>query len=154
MLTRRPATVEDTEFLWRVQWEALGSYVSQQFGTVETAQREHFDQHFQVTEHDIVEHQGNDVGYLSYWRRDDYLYLANIALLPAYQSRGIGTRLIEEVVDLASSAGLPVRLQVLKSNPRARALYERLGFTVIGENESHVLMGNALSRTSSAHPHR
>ncbi len=34
---------------------------------------------------------------------------------------------------------LPVRLQVIKGNP-ARNLYERLGFTVTGETDTHLLM--------------
>ena len=34
----------------------------------------------------------------------------------------------------------PVTLQVLRANPRARALYERLGFVATGETAEHVLL--------------
>jgi len=40
----------------------------------------------------------------------------------------------------AKALGKPLRLQVLRANDRARALYERLGFRLIGETENHLLM--------------
>jgi RimJ/RimL family protein N-acetyltransferase len=36
--------------------------------------------------------------------------------------------------------GVPVRLRVLKVNPRALAFFERLGFARAGETETHVLL--------------
>jgi hypothetical protein len=36
--------------------------------------------------------------------------------------------------------GLPVRLRVMKVNPRALAFYERLGFMRTGETDTHDLM--------------
>jgi ribosomal protein S18 acetylase RimI-like enzyme len=58
---------------------------------------------------------------------------------PEHQGKGIGTRLISEVLQDAHSRGLAVRLRVLKVNP-AQRLYERLGFAVVGETETHHLM--------------
>jgi ribosomal protein S18 acetylase RimI-like enzyme len=43
------------------------------------------------------------------------------------------------VLDEARRSGKPVALQVLKVNP-ARRLYERLGFSVTGENETLYFM--------------
>ncbi len=40
----------------------------------------------------------------------------------------------------ARGLGRPVRLRVLKVNPRARAFYERLGFRRTGETDTHDLM--------------
>ena len=44
------------------------------------------------------------------------------------------------VLDAASKLGLPVRLRVLKVNLRATAFYERLGFSITGETDTHFLM--------------
>jgi ribosomal protein S18 acetylase RimI-like enzyme len=59
--------------------------------------------------------------------------------LPAYQGRGIGTTLIRRLQQRARKEGVPVTLQVFKVNP-ARALYERLGFKVTGETDTHCRM--------------
>jgi ribosomal protein S18 acetylase RimI-like enzyme len=40
----------------------------------------------------------------------------------------------------AFDRGIPIALQVLRSNHPAKRLYERLGFEVTGETETHYLM--------------
>lgn len=42
-------------------------------------------------------------------------------------------------MNAASARGLPTRLQVLKVNP-ARSLYERLGFELVEETQTHYVM--------------
>ncbi len=45
------------------------------------------------------------------------------------QGKGVGTLLLNAVFDAAKARGLAkVTLDVIDSNPRARALYERVGF--------------------------
>ena len=49
------------------------------------------------------------------------------------RGQGVGSRLIEAICDEARSRGYAeVRLDVIDTNWRARALYERLGFSVAG----------------------
>ncbi len=60
--------------------------------------------------------------------------------LPEYQRRGVGSAVIKDVNREATEQELPVTLGVLKVNPRAQALYEKLGFVVNGETETHILM--------------
>ena len=55
-----------------------------------------------------------------------------IALMPAHQRHGIRSSLLRQIQVAAATRGVPVRLNVLKVNP-ACALYERLGFAVVGE---------------------
>ena len=53
--------------------------------------------------------------------------LVDIALLPQFRSRGIGTRCLQNLLAEATAAGQPVCLQVFQGSP-ARRLYERMGF--------------------------
>ncbi len=58
------------------------------------------------------------------------LVMDGIAVDPAFRGLGIGGLLLEEVTAVAATLGcLRVRLDVVDTNPRARALYERRGFT-------------------------
>ncbi len=58
------------------------------------------------------------------------LVMDGIAVDAAYRGRGIGGLLLAETAALAADHGCRrVRLDVIDTNPRARALYERHGFT-------------------------
>ncbi len=62
------------------------------------------------------------------------LVMDGIAVLPEYRGHGIGTKLLTGIVSHASDHGYKTtRLDVIDSNPKARALYERFGFKVIRE---------------------
>jgi ribosomal protein S18 acetylase RimI-like enzyme len=61
----------------------------------------------------------------------DELYIDGLAVAPATRGQGIGSRLLAEIAATARHGGLRfVRLEVVDTNPRAQALYERLGYTV------------------------
>ena len=68
------------------------------------------------------------------------MFVNQVYVLPEHQGRGIGRVCMLAVMERAKGLGLPVRLQVMKVNPRAVAFYRRLGFTVTGETETHVRM--------------
>lgn len=60
-------------------------------------------------------------------RNEPAILLRDIALLPEYRNAGIGSRLIQELMQEATAAGKPIQLHVVISSPAVR-LYERLGF--------------------------
>lgn len=135
----RPAREEDYELMWRIQRRSLGPYVTATWGWDEAVQRDFYDRNFDHRTHHIVRVAGSDAGFLSFQLRADHLYLADLALLPEYQRQGVGTEVLHHVIARAGARGVPVRLQVLESNP-ARAFYERHGFVQRGETETHVRM--------------
>jgi [ribosomal protein S18]-alanine N-acetyltransferase len=71
------------------------------------------------------------VGYLVCSRYADVWHLMNIAVDPAAQRRGIGTALIEEMLQRAGPEQ-PYTLEVRPSNAPAIALYEQFGFRAAG----------------------
>lgn len=80
------------------------------------------------------------VGRLRVVRSDGAIELAGIQLLPGFKNRGIGTAVINRLQEEAAGRGCPLDLDVEKDNPRARALYHRLGFAVTGETEREFRM--------------
>jgi GNAT superfamily N-acetyltransferase len=135
----RPATDRDYELIWRIQRTAIGPYVDLTFGAPEEEQRAFFDEYFDHRDFEIVQVGGRDAGFLSFEEREAHVYLAHVALLAEFQNRGIGSEIVQHVIDEAEEAGLPVRLRVIRSNP-ARRFYERLGFSCYETTETHFLM--------------
>jgi ribosomal-protein-alanine N-acetyltransferase len=72
------------------------------------------------------------VGYLL-WLPGDPVYAAELVVAPAYRRQGRGRALFTTMLGLQPS-GTRVRLQVAESNHGAQALYESLGFSVIGRD--------------------
>ncbi len=58
----------------------------------------------------------------------------SMAMLPGHRGQGIGTKLLQRVLEAASQRFPAVSLSVTTSNP-ARRLYGRFGFADVGEPE-------------------
>lgn len=72
--------------------------------------------------------------------RDGELLLDGIFVAPEARGRGVGAALIEAIVAEARHRGMvEVRLDVIDTNPRARSLYERLGFEACGKERLGLL---------------
>lgn len=139
----RPATRGDYDFLWWLHCATMKPYVEKTWGWDEQWQAQYFRDRFDPAAREIVEDDGVPIGCISVERREGSIFLAVIKIAPDHQNRGIGTELIRDLLNEADGRGVPVELQVLKVNP-ARRLYERLGFAVIGETETHYLMRRRL----------
>ncbi|MFE1200853.1 GNAT family N-acetyltransferase [Streptomyces sp. NPDC058762] len=70
------------------------------------------------------------------------LVMDGIAVDPDMRGRGVGSLLIEEVAAVAAERGCrEIRLDVIDTNPRARSLYERRGFTAVRTEHTPYLRG-------------
>ncbi|MER6612144.1 GNAT family N-acetyltransferase [Streptomyces xantholiticus] len=82
------------------------------------------------------------------------LVMDGIAVDPDIRGRGVGSLLIEEVAAVAAEqACREIRLDVIDTNPRARALYERRGFTAV-RTEHTPYLGRLLGFSAVTTMHR
>jgi ribosomal protein S18 acetylase RimI-like enzyme len=102
--------------------------VTTSWGWDETEQRAYHDRAFDPAHTKIITVDGADAGVLIVDRRPGEMYLGRIELHPDYQGRGIGSTLIRQLRTEAAARRQPLILDVLTVNPRARDLYQRLGF--------------------------
>jgi ribosomal protein S18 acetylase RimI-like enzyme len=138
-LKLRPARPEDAEFVFQTLKATMREYVDQTWGWDEEWQRAYFEMRFDPAENQIVVLDDQGIGVIGVEKREDEVVLSSLYILPEYQGRGIGTRLIKDVLAQAFRDGLPVGLRVLRVNP-ARRLYERLGFVVVEETDTNYNM--------------
>lgn len=140
-ITYRPATPADFEFLYALHREAMRAAVEETLGAWDEAwQRDDFHRRFDPQSSQVIQFAGQDVGVMWVQPRAEELFLVALEILPAYQGQGIGSQALRGLLDDARRQGKPVALQVLKGNRRARDLYQRLGFGVTGENDTHYIM--------------
>ena len=70
-------------------------------------------------------------------------YIQTICVVEHERSRGIGTRLVDFSEKRIFRDSPNVFLCVSSFNPRARALYERLGYQLIGELKDYIVAGHS-----------
>ena len=148
-VTLRPAQPEDQDFLLElyagsrldelkmVEWDEnqKHAFILMQFN----AQRGQYAARYPCADSDIVLRNARPVGRMLVDRSEHEITLVDVSLLPEHRNAGIGTRLIQSLLDEAGRAGKQVRLQVVKTNPALR-LYERLGFYRTAEDGSRLEM--------------
>jgi ribosomal protein S18 acetylase RimI-like enzyme len=154
----RPATEADRQFLLelyastreeelaQVHWEegAREAFLEHQF----SAQDMHYRSNYPGATLDVIEVDGARAGRLYVHRGEDDIRIMDIAVAPDFRGRGIGTGLLEELIEEARRSGRTVSIHVEMQNP-ARSLYERLGFVPAGEHGVYVLMKWTQPKTAS-----
>lgn len=123
--------------LTQVPWsdEQKRAFCDMQF----TAQAAHYREHYPTAVYSVIETDGVPVGrlYVDRWTRE--IRIMDIALLPEFRGRGVGTRLLRELQEEARTAGKALSIHVEKFNP-ALKLYERLGFEPKEDKGVYLLM--------------
>jgi ribosomal-protein-alanine N-acetyltransferase len=78
------------------------------------------------------------IGYAAFWCVVDQGELGNVAVSTRWRGRGLGGRLLDEVIRRAARRGIvEVFLEVRPTNTVARRLYERFGFTTVGRRRNY-----------------
>lgn len=70
-------------------------------------------------------------------------YLRVLAVREDMRGKGLGTRMIRHAESLVFPCTLNMFIMVASFNPGARALYERLGYKVVGTFEDYAITGQS-----------
>jgi GNAT superfamily N-acetyltransferase len=98
-----------------------------------------FERSFNPAQAQVVCLGAEEIGWMQVSESAERFHIHQIHLLAPFRGRGIGARLIRELLERAVGLGKPVALNVIIGNP-ARWLYERLGFRVTGGDQEIVHM--------------
>jgi ribosomal protein S18 acetylase RimI-like enzyme len=125
------------EELAQTDWSAeqKAAFCRQQF----LAQDAHYRQHYPTAEFSVIEVGGERVGRLYVARWEKEIRIMDIAVLPEFRRKGMGTKFLRELQEEAKAAGKALSIHVEKFN-RALGLYERLGFTRKEDREVYWLL--------------
>lgn len=120
-----------------VPWseEELDAFIAMQFDI----QDRNYRNQFAGARFSVILCGQRPVGRVSVHRDRETMTLIDIAILPEFRGRGIGSRVLASVIEEAEEHGLPVRCHVDPQNA-AQHLYQRLGFVAVGMDGHLVAM--------------
>ncbi len=141
-LVLAPAAPEHFNFALSLYLRTMQSYTAALMTWDEQKQREAFQAQWKPQEARIVRLGGADIGWLQVEAADAEIWLWHFYIAPEHQRRGVGSEVLRRLFEEHAPLRKPIALAVLKNNP-ARRLYERFGFSVIGEDGVKLLMRRA-----------
>ena len=129
------------EFIYQTKKNAYKKYVEECWGPWnEEDQRRYYEDFINQVKDDtwIIQLDGVDIGFYNGLTLDDGNYeIGNICIIPEYQGKGIGTKVLKDIMKLHENQDL--HIQYFKQNP-VGTLYKRLGFIPNGETKFHYQM--------------
>lgn len=158
-ITLRPIGDDDRELLYRiyastraeelaqVDWDdrQKAAFLLMQFD----AQHRYYQEHYPEARFQVILADGLPAGRLYLDRRGAEIRIVDIAVLPTYRRRGIGSALLRAILAEGDAAGLPVTIHVERFNP-ALSLYERLGFRQVEDKGVYYFLERPPARREHA----
>lgn len=135
----RQALQNDKDFVDSLTRVVMMPYVTQQWKNQIDIEKYFSLNEFDLPNTKIIQYNNEDIGRLTVVYSKDNIKIDNIHILPNYQGKGIGRKLIEDLIAEANDLNLPLALQVLEVNP-AQKLYKALGFEIYDTKEHRYFM--------------
>jgi ribosomal protein S18 acetylase RimI-like enzyme len=130
------ATTREEE-LAQTPWssEQRAAFVLLQF----EAQDSFYRKQYPDADYKVILREGEPVGRLYVRREEDVIHIMDIAVLPDYRNAGIGSGLIQSLLDEATGAKQKVQIYVENFNP-SLALFKKLNFSLLKEDGFNLLL--------------
>ncbi|HJS20764.1 MAG TPA: GNAT family N-acetyltransferase [Anaerolineales bacterium] len=149
MISLRPVAEADIDFLFSVyastrtdemnlvDWntEQQEAFLRMQFN----AQSQFYIANYLGAEFQVITLNDQPIGRLYIHTREDEIRIMDIALLPEYRNLGIGSVLLQGILERGKNLHLPVTIHVEQFNPAMR-LYQRMGFRQKEDKGVYLLM--------------
>lgn len=109
-------------------------------GWDESRHLRHFAEFWALGDICLILLEGNPVGVVQVTETDDVIEVNEIQVLPELQNRGVGGRVLGDVIAQAAQRQKQVRLYLGLKNQGALRLYRRLGFVETARSDTHIFM--------------
>ena len=130
----------DKEFIYHVKKESNFMYIDKIWGWDEDYQIQDFNTDFKLNEFKIIVSENKDIGFLQLEEFNNNLNISEIHIVPEYQGQAIGSQIINDILHDEKNQLKTISVGCFILNQRAKNLYERLGFRIINETETHYIM--------------
>jgi ribosomal protein S18 acetylase RimI-like enzyme len=136
-----PITIEDYQFGYIIKKITLREYVEKTWGDWnEEEQMVFYKKEFVIDNCFIIKNNNTNIGWLKIIETKETIDINQIFILPEYQGKGIGRKIIYDIIKNGKESHKTICLQVLKCNENAKRLYIKLGFKKYDETKTHFLL--------------
>lgn len=141
-----PACESDYDFAFSVKKDALGPHIERHWGWDEAYQLKVHDQRWTEKPWFLILLDDQKIGTVSIQKSPDALRFGEFYILGTSRGKGVGTKVITDILNQCDAEQRTCRLEYLKWNP-VGSLYKRHGFEIVDENDIHYFMIRRLSNT-------
>jgi ribosomal protein S18 acetylase RimI-like enzyme len=127
-----PAVPDDFDMALNLYLSSMEPLTAALMTWDENKQTAGFREQWNLKDVQIITLDGRTIGWVQTAELATEIFLQQLFVSHEYQGRGVGSRVLEALLQRWERTGKPVVLMVLKNNP-ARRLYERHGLAVVGE---------------------
>ena len=136
-----PYTHEYYDFIYNVKKNSYKKYVEEYWGTWNDKEQQiRFKSSIDRNKNNtyIIIYENKKIGfYQGKLINKDTYYIENICIIPEYQGKGIGTKILSDIIEKYKEYN--VEIPYFKNNPVGN-LYKKLGFNIYDETEFHYKM--------------
>ena len=137
----RKCKYSDADYILKLKELCIKWYIEIIYGWNTEVQREKTIHELQKHKDDmrILIKDGKDIGVTTFYEENNQYVVGLIMIHPEYQGEGLGSKIMKEYIDLAKKSNKKIKIKVYKENP-AKRLYERLGFKIYNEDDTHLYL--------------
>ena len=134
----KDACICDKHFIYQTKKDSIKKYVELIWGWDEEYQIKSFEKDFfLLSNFKVIYSIDKKIGFLEINETDKLINITEIHINPEFQRRGIGSKIINEIIYEAKEKNKKIALGCFKKNHGAVKLYIKLGFKIIEETETH-----------------
>jgi len=134
----RPALKSDLKFLLTLRIQTMNAHLIA--SSLPVSDEAHLQRiNYQFEHALIIEIDKRAIGLLKIVRQADDIELIQIQIAASYQGKGIGRRILNDLIEEAIESEKTITLSVLKTN-KAKNLYSNVDFKIIDETDDSYLM--------------
>jgi ribosomal protein S18 acetylase RimI-like enzyme len=88
----------------------------------------------------VIQYEGKDIGRLRVVRSKEEIYIGGIQILPEFQSKGIGSAVVKDLIEESEELKIPITLEVHGVNTSANIFYSKLGFKFVEQKKNQSVL--------------
>lgn len=130
----------DKEFIYQVKKESNFMYIENIWGWDEDYQIQDINTDFKLSDYKIIVLENKDIGFIQLDESGNTFNITEIHIVPEYRGQAIGSHIINDILRDDKNHDKTITIGCFLLNQRAKNLYEKLGFKIINETETHYEM--------------